>query len=244
MTLERTHAEFPATSWTLVAGTPGETVESRLSRLIEVYWPAVYAYLRRSGHRREQAAELTQGFFCDVVIGRRLFDGADPARGRVRSLLVASLRHYLTDVARRQLARGDAARVPCEWLDREDHLLDDRRAATPEEQFDRRWALAQVEQAMRRCEDHFNATGKTGHWALFEARVVRPSLANVEPPPLESLASGLGFRSPADAAAAVQVVKKRFMALLRDVLAEQSGSAQDAEAEYRHCCEVLGRAPG
>ena len=83
-----------ATSWILIedARNP-ESPTSRISQetLMRRYWPAVFAFIRSSGRSEQQAEDLTQGFFCDVVIGRDLLARADDRRGRFRSLLLSSL---------------------------------------------------------------------------------------------------------------------------------------------------------
>jgi RNA polymerase sigma factor (sigma-70 family) len=216
-----TQVSFPTTNWTLVLRAGGDQDRARRAKLIETYWPAVYAYLRRSGHAREAAAELTQAFFVDVVLGRDLLERADASMGSLRGWIVAALKNFVRDAARRRKARGGDLLRPLEdaWLDREESLLG-QDSPDPEATFDRRWELAQLEEALRRCEQHFVAAGRVGHWRLFEARVLRPALGPVEPVGLDRLAAELGFASPAAAAAAVQVVKQRLAALLGDVAKE------------------------
>jgi hypothetical protein len=101
--------------------------------------------------------------------------------------------------------------------------------------FDRRWALALFEEALRRCEAHYvaGARAKPGHWSLFEARVLRPALHGGAIRPLAEDAAPLGFASTAGAAAAVQTVKRRFEAVFREVVGETVASEADLEDEYR-----------
>lgn len=221
MRWEDSGAAFPVTRWSLVLAAAGDTSGHRASAIIDLYWPAVYAYLRRRKYSRDQASELTQAFFADVFLGRDLLRTADASRGRLRSLVVAALKNYLVDAARREAARGGdrLATLESAWLDREESLLT-ADASEPDAAFERRWGLAQVEEALRRCEQHFHRISKRAHWKAFEARVLRPSLRAFNPPPLDQLVDELGFRSPADVAAAVQVVKRRLAALLEEVAAE------------------------
>ena len=223
-------AGFATTRWTLVGDLRSDDESVRRAageRLASVYWPAVYAAARRLAHTRDEAADLTQGFFAEVVLGRRLFLEADPARGRLRSLVLAALRRYATDQWRRGRAR--AKTVPLGDFDREEGLGVEGGAG---EAFDRRWVLSLVEEALRRCEAHF-AAGKPGHWALFEARVVRPAVGGCPAGDLCEEARALGFSSAPAAAAAVQTVKRRLEAVLREVVAETLTNGADAEEEYR-----------
>ena len=76
------------------------------------YWGAIYAYIRQSGRRDDEARELTQGFIADVLLGRNLLSKLDEGRGQFRTLLLSSVRNYLADVyrfdhaARRHPGRG------------------------------------------------------------------------------------------------------------------------------------------
>ena len=87
------------------------------------------------------------------------------------------------------------------------------------------------EEALRRCESHFRESGRAAHWELFEARILRSAISGNEPGPLGEMPEAMGFASPALAAAAVQVVKRRAMALLREVVAETVDNPADVEAE-------------
>jgi hypothetical protein len=192
----------------------------------------VYACARKLVRTRDEAADLTQGFFVEVVLGRQLFERAEVGQGRLRGLLRASLKRYATDQWRRAAARGRGRTVPLGELDREDSLGIE---GDSERVFDRRWALAMFEEALRRCEGHFvgGARAKPGHWRLFEARVLRPALHGGAMRPLAEDAAPLGFASSAEAAAAVQTVKRRFDAVFREVVGETVASETDLEDEYR-----------
>ncbi|MFM9995578.1 MAG: RNA polymerase sigma factor [Phycisphaerales bacterium] len=238
---EESNAAFRTTRPTLLDGLhTGDDAARRgaLDQLIRIYWPPVYAYLRRSGRGRDESAELTQAFFADVALRRDLFGRAAAERGKMRTLIIGALKHYLIDVLRRQRARGGPA-LPIADLEREERVVPDAATVPPDEAFDRRWALVVLEEAMARCREHFHATGKVGHWSVFEARVLAPSISNITPPPLAQLSASHGFRTPADAAAAVQVVKKRAAALLREVAGESACGPQDQDDEHRLVVAML-----
>lgn len=230
--LEQTHAAFATTRWTVLGGLRSEDEAQRRAaaeQAAATYWPPVYACARRLVHSREEAADLTQGFFTDVVLGRRLLERADAERGSLRSLIRSALKRYATDQWRRSSARGDHKTLPFGELDREDSL---RIEGDSESAFDRRWALALFEEALRRCERHFTSNGKPGHWRLFEARVLHPAVHGGGVGALAADATTHGFTSPTEAAAAVQTVKRRFDAVFREVVAETLSDAGSLEQEY------------
>lgn len=236
-----THTWFHTTPWTLIEQLSASAAErdGALDGLVRIYWGAVYSYLRRQGHSVDVAAELAEGFFVHVVLSRELFKRADRAKGRLRALMLASLRNYLADV-RRSESRQSKASLRALNLEAEERLAAQAAGSDPAQAFDRRWALAAVEEAARRCENHFMSAGRAGHWRVFEARVMAPAVRATNPPPLDALANQHGFATSANAAAAVQTVKKRFEAILREVVAETVHGEDDAVSEFDDVMKALG----
>ena len=106
------------TDWSMIADAAQvdeKAAAAALDQLVRRYWSAVYAYIRKCGSSVHEAADLTQGFVCDVMIARRLCAAADPDRGRFRTLLLSSLRNYLQQEHRRELrvrsSQGGARRA-------------------------------------------------------------------------------------------------------------------------------------
>src|SRR5262245_26164172 len=110
-------AAFPTTRITLIhaaQGASGAEAHQALSKLCGAYWYPVYAYLRRFGHSHEEAEDLTQGFFTRMLDKRSLRD-FDRERGRFRSFLLGSLKHFVAnqrDAARAQKRGGGCAHIP------------------------------------------------------------------------------------------------------------------------------------
>ena len=109
-------------STVLAAGsTPSGEVSQALERLCSVYWPAIYAFLRRHGRSAHDAQDLTQSFILNLL-RRGSLSTVEPARGRFRSFLLGALKHFLADDWRRANARkrddGHIA-FPLEGIDAE-----------------------------------------------------------------------------------------------------------------------------
>ena len=112
---------FATTHWSLVLIAQGQSAaaEEALEKLCRIYWRPLYAFARREGSDPEQARDLTQGFF-QLLLTRRDFDAARREKGRLRSYLLASFKHFLGGERRREMTikRGtdkvdSAGRVAC-----------------------------------------------------------------------------------------------------------------------------------
>jgi hypothetical protein len=241
MLTQSTKAGFQTTRWTLIDALQdkGTARDDALDALVSCYWPPVYARLRRKGCDADESAEITQAFFADVVLGRRLFERANQEVGRLRTLMLTALDRYLVDCHRRRCARADGFAISMDKFRREEAALSGDSTADPDEAFERRWATAMLDAALQRCEAHYRGSGRAGHWEAFERHVLRPAIAQTSPAMYRTLASELGFNTPADAAAAVQVVKRRALSMLREVVAETTRTSEDAEDEFSHIKDLL-----
>lgn len=240
------HTGFLTTQWSLVDAIQSQRPDSAaaLNRLVEIYLGAVYAFLRRSGHRPDAAADIAQSFFTEVVIGRLLFHNANSSRGSLRSLILRALSNFVIDGARRDKARRMDRSFSIDALEQADALLSCD--ADPSLAFNHLIARAQFSLAIDRCREHFAASGLINHWRLFEAREYFPSVHETEPPPLKECYAGFGFASPARAAAAVQTVKRALLAGFREVVAESlppNTSPDEIDQEFsqaRHSIAGVG----
>jgi RNA polymerase sigma-70 factor (ECF subfamily) len=238
MNLTQTHAVFEQTSHTLLGALHDErTADEAIAEITRLYWPPVYAYLRRKGHPREQAAELTQGFFTEKVIQKRLLCRIDPSRGTLRGYLCSAISNYTIDEHRKNVTRGKSKTIPLEKVPMDAHAPE---SENPQAAFDLQWAAVQLEEAMRRCEQHYRSTGKDRHWEAFMDRVYLPSVRNTTPTPLRELAERLDFPAAANAAAAIQQVRKRAIAFLQEVISESSSPGPSSSAEFQKIIEILG----
>src|SRR5438552_12051048 len=90
---------FASTRWTVVrqaadSQTSSEHALSALSELCQIYWRPVYLFLRRQGIAQHDAQDLTQSFFAELI-ENRAYARADPMKGRFRSFLLGTLKHFL-----------------------------------------------------------------------------------------------------------------------------------------------------
>jgi RNA polymerase sigma-70 factor (ECF subfamily) len=161
-------ARFGTTQWSLVLKA-GQGAEEALFKLCQTYWPPLYAFIRRRGHPFTEAQDLTQGFFAHVLEHRAL-DSVAPAKGRFRSFLLVSLKHFLDNEWHRTRAiKRGGRQVVISWDSLKPHereLLGPCDHLTPERVFNRRWALMLLERVMDRLRSECVAARKG---EMFEA---------------------------------------------------------------------------
>jgi RNA polymerase sigma factor (sigma-70 family) len=222
---------FHTTRWTLVRNAHGDTAEARdaLAQLCELYYGPVLAFLRREGRGDDAARDLAHGFFSKVLAGDLLGAAAND-RGRFRSYLLGSLKHFLANRRRdesREKRGGDVEHLP---LEAEHHVTPPATDAF----FDREWALAILERALAALQEEESQAGKA---AQFEA--LKPWLAGTSAPePQESCAARLGISSGA-LKVAIHRLRKRFRELVRGEIAATLDDPADLDQEMRHLVEAL-----
>src|SRR6266404_3548345 len=149
-------AWFATTHWSVVlaagdARAPEQALA--LERLCRTYWRPLYAFVRRHGHRPEEAQDLTQAFFARLL-ERSDLENVRREKGRFRSCLLVSLKRFLANESHRARAekRGGARQViSLDELQAEDHQpLEPVDATSGEKIFERRWALTLLEQVLKR----------------------------------------------------------------------------------------------
>jgi RNA polymerase sigma-70 factor (ECF subfamily) len=225
---------FATTRWSLVAAA-GESrspeSQEALATLCQVYWYPLYAYARRRLASIEDAQDLTQAFFAELL-EKDYLQAADPQRGKFRSFLLTAFKHFLTkerDRANAQKRGGGRRPLPLDFQagERRYHLepIDQQ---TPEAIFQRRWALTLLEQALARLRLEFTNAGKQ---KLFDT--LKPTLmAGDSPEPYAGMAEELGMSEPA-IKVAVHRMRQRYKELLRAEIAQTVDGDQEIDDELR-----------
>jgi RNA polymerase sigma factor (sigma-70 family) len=233
-------AAFSPTRWSLIAKlrTGGEPAKSALETLCTAYWYPLYAYARRSGHRPEDAADLTQGFFAHLL-EKDVFALADPTRGKLRTFLLTAMQRFLRDEWRRQQRQKRGGGIPPLSIDasgaEENYAREPADHLTPEALYHRRWALALLERTVLELEADYAAQGKA---ALFDA--LKPALTD---DPEAASTAELGARlsmEPGTVRVAISRLRRRY----RERLLAEVATSLDAqtEAEVNEEIAVLFRA--
>ena len=234
---------FTTTKWSVILrardrGDPrsGEALAS----LCEAYWYPLYVFVRRQGSDPNDALDLTQGFFA-TLIEKDLLDSVRPERGKFRSFLLASLKHYIAHEKRRERAskRGGGWEIlplDAEGAERRYQLVPvPAEDQTPERAYERQWALAVIGRAQDRLRGALETDGKGEQYHLLA-----PFLTEVRPQqPYQEVAAALGT-TEVSVKMAVLRLRRRLGQLLRDEIAQTVAEPAEVDTELKHLLAVLG----
>ena len=232
-------AVFATTHWSVVLQAQSETpaAQDALEKLCRTYWRPLYAFVRRQGLSPEDAQDLIQEFFARFL-ERKSLRSVRREKGRLRSYLLVSIKRFVA--AERHRASGvkryeTGPRIPLEELvaaERADFELAE--TLSPDQLYERRWALAMLEQVIARLEAEYEAAGRG---ALFER--LKDCLIG-ERGRLLQAEIGAEFGMTANAVKqAFHRFRQRYRLLLREEIAHTVAQPGDVEDELRHFISVL-----
>ena len=232
-------AAFTTTHWSVVLEAQGESPEAQeaLEKLCRTYWRPIYGFVRRQGVGPEEAKDLTQGFFALLLV-RRDLDAVRKEKGRLRSYLLTSLKHFLTNERNRARAikRGQGQRlIPLEDLrERERIGFEPADTLAADQIYERRWALSVLDQVLARLKDEHRAAGNAPLFdRLQKSRTDDPDRAS----PADT-AREFGMTESAVRQASYRL-RHRYRQLLREEIAHTVMAPGDIEDELRHLVAVL-----
>jgi RNA polymerase sigma factor (sigma-70 family) len=225
---------FATTRWTVVLAAGRKSSarsDGALAELCRTYWYPLYAYVRRRGHSREDAEDLVQAFFARFL-EKNYLEGLSSERGKFRAFLLASLKHFLAnewDKAGRLKRGGGVEHLSLDWQDANGRYhLDPADTASPDQLFDREWALALLGRVVMRLREECATAGKA---RLFQ-RAKTFLTVGESATPYGRAATELGMEEGA-LRVAVHRLRKRYRELLRDEIAQTLEDPAAADEELR-----------
>ena len=225
---------FTTTHWSVVldAQTESPTAQEALEKLCQIYWPPIYSFVQRKGVDPEEAKDLTQEFFADLLEHRNL-TAVRKEKGRFRSYLLGALKYFLADERRRAMAikRGKGQRmIPLEELSGDERTeMESADSLTAEQIYERRWASTLLERVLGLLKKEYVGAGNA---ALFDCL---KQLLPDEPgsPSQAEIAGELGMTANA-VRQAFHRFRQRYQSLLREEIAHTVATPGDVEDELRH----------
>ncbi len=231
---------FNTTRWSVIesAGSVDSAAAGvALEQLCKTYWSPVYAYARCLGHSPDDALDLAQGFFEKVIAGG-YFAHANRSRGRFRSFLLVSLKHFIFNQHAKERAVRRGGRFTFLPLDQStaetQFKIEPVDQNSPDKAFERQWALALLDDVMVALREHYERAGEVRQFEALQTCLTkgRDRLSYAE------LGRDIGLSEGA-VKVAVHRMRKRYRELLRQKVADTVKDAGSVEAELRHLFQAL-----
>ncbi len=234
---------FLTTHWSLIEDVKKDQDKDRalVGLLLERYWKPVYCYLRRKGYDNEQAKDLTQGFFHEVVLNRGLLERADSEKGRFRMLLLHALNQYLVDEYRKEAARKHIPKdklVPLDIAD-QPSLPEMDCQLDAEQSFNYVWKADLLERVLIEIKDRYIKRDMETHWYVFRDRLLQPILEAREAPSLNQICQRYDIDNEATASNILKTVKRLFRSVLEKHVRQTVVSGEAVEEELKEIFKFL-----
>ncbi len=230
--------KFVSTQWSIVLQAGKKEGKEALTLLCRRYWFPLYAYVRRRVKDVNEAEDLTQEFFANLL-EKNILAKAIPERGRFRSFLLTSLKNFLANQWDRKKAQkrgGGLKRLAFDLKEGESRLnLEPASNLTPERMFERHWTLMLLELVLKSLEQEFKAAGKTQQFELLKPTLTGEGTS----PPYRQVAEELGMTEEAVRKAASRL-RRRYRDLLREEILQTLADPADVDQEINLLFETFG----
>jgi RNA polymerase sigma-70 factor (ECF subfamily) len=225
---------FATTRWTVVltAGDKGAPqADAALEDLCRTYWYPLYAYVRRQGHSREDAEDLTQAFFARLL-EKNYLEGISSTGGKFRAFLLVAVKRFLAnewDRANRQKRGGGVAPLSLDWQDADTrYQINPADNVSPDKLYDRAWAVTVLERVITRLRDENSGDGK----AKIYAQLQRFLMVGKDDISYGHTAAALQLSEGA-VRVAVHRLRRRYRELLREEIAQTLSDPAQADEEMQ-----------
>ena len=213
--------------------------QAALDKLCRTYWRPIYGFVRRRGVGPEEAKDLTQGFFA-LLLERRDLNKVRQEKGRLRSYLLTSLKHFLIDERNRAMAikRGKGQQlIPLDAVSERERIgFEPSETLAADQIYERRWALSVLDQVLARLGGEYRAANPASA-GLFDH--LQKSLTD-EPDRPTPVDTAREFRMTESAVRQASYrLRQRYRQLLREEISHTVLVAGDIEDELRHLIAVL-----
>ena len=231
---------FETTRWSVVqaAGSDASTeARAALTTLCETYWMPLYWYARRRSQRPDEAQDLTQAFLTEFIEKYRI-RAANRERGRFRSFLLASFKHFILNDAQARRAEKRGGGIPALSLEFDTaegrYVLEPPDTRTPEAIFDRHWAMTVLDLSLRRLEREAVEEGRGLEFDLLKPSLLGESAEGG----YAAIARALDMTEGA-VKVAVHRLRRRFREMVRQEIAQTVTTEAEIDEEVRYLLTAL-----
>jgi RNA polymerase sigma factor (sigma-70 family) len=233
---------FVSTHWSVVLAVrqaDSPAAAAALEQLCRAYWYPLYVFARRQGYGPEDARDLTQEFFAQLL-ARKGLESASPERGRFRSFLLGSFKNLVMNEwkrAHRQKRGGGTETFSLDEVDAEERFrLEPRDEATPELHYDRRWAQTLLARVLDRLRAECDGDGPDRARRFEVLKVFL--LEEKGTMPLAEAAAQLKLSLIATKGV-VHRLRQRYREIFREEIAQTVARPEDVDDEIRYLFQAL-----
>ena len=134
------------------------------------YWYPLYAWARRSGWKEEDAQDLIQSFFAQLL-EKNYLERADPCKGKLRSFLLTCLKRHAGDIRdKEQAAKRDYRKtvsLDFEWAEGRYHEHQDK-SESADQLYDKRWAKTLLYYTLQILKEDMEQSGKGDRFTYLQ----------------------------------------------------------------------------
>jgi RNA polymerase sigma factor (sigma-70 family) len=232
---------FATTHWTVVLAAGRRSTPQAaqaMEELCRAYWFPLYIYIRRRGHSKEDAEDLTQAFFTKLL-EKNDFAGLNSERGRFRAFLLASLKHFLAnewDKSQRQKRGGGNAHLSLDWQTADAKFqVATTNEPGPDQAYDQEWALTLLARVIDYLQKENEIAGREKQFAQLKIFLTDSK----DESSYREAAKNLNLDETA-IRVAVHRLRKRYRQLLRNEISQTLSDPADLEEEMQALFKAFG----
>jgi RNA polymerase sigma-70 factor (ECF subfamily) len=234
--------DFATTHWSVVvaAGSPSSPdAQKALESLCQIYWYPLYAYVRRRVANSDEAQDLTQAFFAQLL-EKNYVGQAVPERGRFRSFLLTAFKHFLSKQWEKGKAKkrgGGRAAISLDFESGESrYRIEPATHFTAEQWYNKQWALMLLDRTMQQLQREWTDEGKARQFDALNGFLV----GDHEAITYAQVAAELNTTEAA-AKMAAHRMRRRYRTLLREEIAQTVTHPKEVDDEIRDLFTVLAQ---
>jgi hypothetical protein len=235
----KNRSRFPDTRWSLIGQAKASDDLARhkaLAELLILYTPALRTFLIKSRRApTDLVDDLVHDFVAEKILGQKLVDHADQAKGKFRNLLLKALTNFVTTKMKREYAtRARATEIDIDTI---------QEVASQQDidQFNKEWVQQVVHDALGLMQADCKERNRTDLWEIFCLRIVDPMLHEKEPVTYEEIVRRYEIQTPRQAINLLVTAKRCFSRHLRTAVGRYVHKEEGIDIEITCLREIVGR---
>ena len=230
---------FATTSWSLVVSAAGPTEISKdaLQQLCQTYWRPLYLFARRKTQSADEAQDLTQAFFAELL-EKNFIAAATPDRGRFRSFLLTAFKNFMAKQwhkVRTQKRGGGQQPLSLDFESADSQLGDVAQTSlTPEQIFEQQWVIALLNSVLMQLRQEYEQLGQEERFDSLKGYVIGDHPGTT----YSDVASKIGI-SEAAAKKSASRMRRRYRQILREEIFQTVTDRSDVDDEIRSLFNVF-----